>query len=51
MKAYIFDIDGTLLDSLGVWLQLDIDFLKKRGIDVPSDYADNVSAIHSIRQA
>lgn len=25
-KAAIFDLDGTLLDSMGVWDQVDIDF-------------------------
>ena len=34
-KAAIFDLDGTLLDSMGVWDQVDIDFLGKRGIEVP----------------
>ena len=29
-KAAIFDLDGTLLDSMGVWDQVDIDFLTKR---------------------
>jgi beta-phosphoglucomutase-like phosphatase (HAD superfamily) len=42
-KAYIFDLDGTLLDSMGVWEQLDIDFLEKRGIAVPPDYMNTVS--------
>ena len=37
-KAAIFDLDGTLLDSMGVWDQVDIDFLNKRGIEVPPDY-------------
>ena len=31
-KGAIFDLDGTLLDSMGVWDQVDIDFLAKRGI-------------------
>jgi len=25
-KGAIFDLDGTLLDSMGVWDQVDIDF-------------------------
>ena len=41
-KAYIFDLDGTLFDSMGVWLDIDIAFLKKRGIVAPADYADAV---------
>jgi HAD superfamily hydrolase (TIGR01509 family) len=44
-KAYIFDLDGTLLDSMNVWKNIDIDFLKKRGIIVPNDYADAISAM------
>jgi len=42
-KAYIFDLDGTLLDSMGVWKQVDNDFLAKRGIAIPSDYMAAIS--------
>ena len=31
-KGAIFDLDGTLLDSLGVWDQVDVDFLADRRI-------------------
>ncbi len=34
----IFDLDGTLVDSTGVWAQIDIDFLGSRGIEVPPDF-------------
>lgn len=44
-KAAIFDLDGTLLDSMGVWDQVDIDFLSKRGIEVPADYMGKVAAM------
>ena len=43
MKAYIFDLDGTLFDSTEVWLNIDIEFLKKRGITAPDDYAGIIS--------
>ncbi len=33
-KGAIFDLDGTLLDSMGVWDQVDVDFLAKRGFEV-----------------
>ena len=29
IKGAIFDLDGTLLDSMWVWNQVDIDFLGK----------------------
>ena len=41
----IFDMDGTLLDSMGVWYKVDLDFFAKRGIDMPSDYASTVVAM------
>ena len=44
--AAIFDMDGTILDSLGVWEKIDYDFLeKKRGIKVPADYVHAISAM------
>jgi len=45
MKAYIFDLDGTLLDSMGVWLDIDIEFLKRRELAVPDDYSERISAM------
>ena len=41
---YFFDLDGTLLDSNGVWLDIDIAFLGRFGISpVPPDYTDFVT--------
>lgn len=34
-KAVLFDLDGTLVDSMWVWSQIDIDYLGARGISVP----------------
>lgn len=41
----IFDLDGTVFDSMGVWRQIDYDFLGKRGIEVPDDYLKEISAL------
>ena len=43
--AYIFDLDGTLLDSMDVWQKVDVDFLQRRGISVPSDYFDAINSM------
>ena len=46
MKKYqgaIFDLDGTLLDSMGVWKEVDAAFLKKRGWEVPPDYQEAIT--------
>jgi len=45
MRAFIFDLDGTLFDSMGVWADIDIAFLEKRGIPVPDDYTDTVLSL------
>lgn len=37
VKAVIFDLDGTIVDSMWIWEQIDIDFLGKRGIELPED--------------
>ena len=42
-KGAIFDLDGTLLDSMGVWKQIDIQFLAKRGLKVPDDYIQAIT--------
>ena len=34
--AAIFDMDGTIADSLYVWKKVDIDFFGKRGKTLPS---------------
>ncbi len=42
-KGVIFDMDGTLLDSMYVWEKIDIEFLARRNIDVPGDYMHSIS--------
>ena len=37
IKAAIFDLDGTLVDSMWVWKQIDIDYLSKKGHSVPKN--------------
>ena len=33
-KAVIFDLDGTLVDSMWIWREIDIRFLGKYGFSV-----------------
>lgn len=42
VKAAIFDMDGTLIDSMWVWKTVDVEYLKKRNIEVPSDLRENI---------
>ena len=42
IKLLIFDLDGTLLDSMNVWNKVDIDFLGRYGYEVTPEYTDVV---------
>lgn len=44
-KGVIFDMDGTILDSIRVWDKIDVDYLNARGIAVPEDYARTISTM------
>ena len=44
-KGAIFDLDGTLIDSMGVWEKIDREFLKKRNISIPSDYIEKINSM------
>lgn len=41
-KCAILDLDGTLLNSSSVWEQIDVEFLGKRGIEVPQDFMEAI---------
>jgi HAD superfamily hydrolase (TIGR01509 family) len=41
-KAVIFDLDGTLIDSMLVWINVDKEYLTKRNIPVPDDLFKDV---------
>lgn len=39
-KAVIFDLDGTLVDSMWIWKEIDIRFLGRYGLNVPEGLND-----------
>ena len=43
-KAVLFDLDGTLVDSMWMWPQIDVEFLGRFGYDCPGDL--ELSLIH-----
>ncbi|MCR4620922.1 MAG: HAD family phosphatase [Clostridiales bacterium] len=45
IKGAIFDLDGTLLDSLGVWGDVDRRFFERRGLKMPSDYQTDIKGL------
>ena len=42
----LFDLDGTLIDSNGIWEDIDLDFLGRHGLTPTEEYAHTVG--HSI---
>lgn len=44
-KAHIFDLDGTLINSMGLWEHFQRDFLAKRGIPFSKDVCDKFTEV------
>jgi len=42
IKAAIFDLDGTLVDSMWVWSQIDVDYLKEKGYSMPKNLRSEI---------
>lgn len=44
-KAVIFDLDGTLVDSMWMWKAIDIEYLGKFGIELPSTLQKDIEGM------
>lgn len=44
-KGAVFDLDGTLWDSMQLWKNIDIEFLAKRGITYSTDYTVAIAGL------
>ncbi|WP_315080282.1 HAD family phosphatase [uncultured Clostridium sp.] len=42
IEAAIFDLDGTLVDSMMIWQQIDIDYLKEKGHELPKGLKNDI---------
>ena len=45
IEAVIFDLDGTLVDSMWMWKDIDIEYLGRFGIAMPDDLQDAIAGI------
>ena len=45
IQAVIFDIDGTLVDSMGVWYDIDVEYFKLLGIPMPSTIQKDIEGM------
>ena len=46
IKGIIFDIDGTLADSMGVWAESDVILLQRRGIPYSREFSEDMRSLH-----
>lgn len=45
VRAVLFDLDGTLVDSMWIWQEIDDEFLGKYGLPVPEDIHDDIEGM------
>ena len=45
IKAVIFDLDGSLVDSMWMWRDIDIEYLGKFGITLPEDLQSRIEGM------
>lgn len=45
-KGAIFDLDGTLFESMGIWQDVDLAFFERRSIAMPDDYQECIKDMH-----
>lgn len=44
-EAVIFDLDGSLVDSMWMWREIDIEYLGRFGIPLPEDLQSNIEGM------
>lgn len=45
IKAVLFDLDGTLVDSMWFWESIDIEYLGRYNIELPNDLQDKIEGM------
>lgn len=45
INALIFDMDGTLIDSMGVWKEIDIEYFARFGMELPDDLQKQIEGL------
>ena len=51
VKAVLFDLDGTLVDSMSMWKEIDVDYLKKFNIPVPKTLQQDIEGLSMYQTA
>lgn len=51
VKACLFDMDGTLINSMGIWKDIDIEFFDKYGIEMPTSFQADIEGLSIVEIA
>ena len=41
-KAFLFDLDGTLVDSMWIWKSIDVEYLGRFGLELPDNLQSSI---------
>lgn len=44
-KAFLFDLDGTLVDSMWIWKSIDVEYLGRFGLELPDDLQSSIEGM------
>lgn len=44
-KAFLFDLDGTLVDSMWIWKSIDVEYLGRFGLELPGDLQSSIEGM------
>ncbi len=45
VDAVLFDLDGTVVDSMWIWRQIDIDYFRKCNLEMPDTYQKEIEGL------
>lgn len=45
VEAVLFDLDGTLVDSMWMWKAIDVAYLQQFGMECPKDLSDTIEGM------
>ena len=50
-RAAILDLDGTLIDSMSIWHEIDVQFFTENGLAVPEGISETVAKMSTFPTA
>ena len=51
IKAVIFDLDGTLVESMSMWKDIDVEYLEKFNLPVPENLQQDIEGLNMYQTA